>query len=55
MRYVSAALTDGKDSPVFLRESGALVVMVMGIRSFKCKESDMNATTVALDLAKSVF
>ena len=43
------------DSPVFLRNSGALVVMGMGFRSFKRKESDMNATTVAVDLAKSVF
>ena len=43
------------DFPVFLRNSGALIVMVMGIRSFKRKESAMNATTVAVDLAKSLF
>ena len=39
---------DGMDSPRFLRHIGALVFI-------KRKESDMNATTVAIDLAKSVF
>ena len=44
------------DSPVCLRDIRALVFMGVGIRSmFKRKESDMNATTVAVDLAKSVF
>ena len=44
------------DSPVYLRDIGALVFMGVGIRSSsKRKESDMNATTVAVDLAKSVF
>jgi transposase len=42
------------DSPRFLRHIGALVFIGVEIR-FKQKESDMNATTVAVDLAKSVF
>jgi len=42
------------DSPCFLRNSGALVFIGVVIGSSK-KESDMNATTVAADLAKSVF
>jgi transposase len=46
--------TDGMDSPRFLRHIGALVFLGVEIR-FKQKESDMNATTVAVDLAKSVF
>ncbi len=45
---------DGMDSPCFLRHIGALVFIGVEIR-FKQKESDMNATTVAVDLAKSVF
>jgi transposase len=49
-------LSDGMDSPVCLREIRALVFIGVGIRSSsKRKESDMNATTVAVDLAKSVF
>ena len=44
------------DSPVCLRDIRALVFMGVGIRSmFKRKESDMNATTVAVDLAKVIF
>jgi transposase len=44
------------ESPVCLRDIGALVFIGVGIRSSsKRKESDMNATTVAVDLAKSVF
>jgi transposase len=44
------------DSPVCLREIRALVFIGVGIRSStKRKESDMNATSVAVDLAKSVF
>jgi hypothetical protein len=43
------------DSPVCLREIGALVFIGVGIRSSNKRESDMHATTVAVDLAKSVF
>jgi hypothetical protein len=44
------------DSPGWLREIRALVFIGVGIRSSsKRKESDMNATTVAVDLAKSAF
>jgi hypothetical protein len=44
------------DSPVCLRDIGALVFICVEIRSSsKRKESDMHATTVAVDLAKSVF
>jgi len=44
------------DSPVCLRDKRALVFIGVGIRfSSKRKESEMNATTVAVDLAKSVF
>ena len=47
---------DGMDSPVCLREKRALVFIGVGIRSSsKRKESAMHATTVAVDLAKSVF
>jgi transposase len=42
------------DSPCFLRHIGALVSLAWR-SGFKQKESDMNATTVAVDLAKSVF
>ena len=48
-------MNDGMDSPCFLRQSGALVFIGVEIRFIKHKESDMNATTVAVDLAKSVF
>ena len=54
--HVVARFTDGMDSPVCLREISALVFIGVGIRSSsKRKESDMHATTVAVDLAKSVF
>jgi hypothetical protein len=54
MHFVGS--TDGMDSAVFLRNSCVLVVIGLGSRSSKKhKESDMNATTVAVDLAKSVF
>jgi transposase len=43
------------DSPRFLRDIGALVFMGVGIRIVQQKESEMNTTTVAVDLAKSVF
>ncbi len=43
------------DSPICLRHIGALVFIGVGIRSSSNEESDMNATTVAVDLAKSVF
>jgi transposase len=46
---------DGMDSPRFLRDIGALVFMGVAIRFVQQKESDMNTTTVAVDLAKSVF
>jgi hypothetical protein len=42
-------------SPVFLRNSSDLLVMGIGIRSLKRKESDMIPTTVAADLPKTVF
>lgn len=54
-RRSAVRLSDGMDSPVILRDIGALVFIGVGIRSSKRKESDMNATTVAVDLAKSVF
>jgi transposase len=41
-------------TPPFFAQNCALVFIGVGIRSSK-KESDMNATTVAVDLAKSVF
>ena len=43
------------DSPRLLRDIGALVFMGVAIRIVQQKESDMNTTTVAVDLAKSVF
>ena len=47
---------DGMDSPVCLRDIGALVFIGVGIRSSSQREeSNMNATTVAVDLAKPVF
>lgn len=50
------SFNDGMDCPVCLRDSRTLVFMGVGIRSIsKRQESDMNATTVAVDLAKSVF
>ena len=51
----ASVLTDGMDSPACSRDSGTLVFMGVGIRSSKRKGSDMNATTVAVDLAKCVF
>lgn len=43
------------DSPRFLGDIVVLVFIGVGIRSSKRKEPEMNATTVAVDLAKSVF
>jgi hypothetical protein len=41
-------------SPSFCAKAGALVNMAMGI-SFQRKESAIQSTTVAVDLAKSAF
>jgi transposase len=50
------SLSDAMNSPVCLREIRALVFIGVGIRSScKRKRSDMTTTTVAVDLAKSVF
>ena len=46
---------NGMYSPVGMRYIGALVFIGVAISFFKRKESEMNATTVAVDLAKSVF
>lgn len=43
------------NSPAFLRSSGVLVFIGVGNSSSKRTEFDMNATTVAIDAAKSVF
>ena len=53
---MASVLTDGMDSPVCLRQIGALVSIGVGERvSIERRESDTNATTVAVDLAKPMF
>ncbi len=46
---------DGMDSPICLRKNLGSTLHRRGDQVFKRKESDMHATTVAVDLAKSVF